>query len=167
MAIPTKDFLVKPYDDDILKYNYTKRLYVMTLGKSFELSGINLDEIWKGAENAQFYLGLISDIVYTSILSKKDERFAEKMLYYLSHSKKARQTIINLIVDTIHYNHAGGGFMVAYQTGINLHEMKEIRMKPEFFMSPVAQEIIKNAGFANRYFKYDFDVVESEPGKEW
>ena len=167
MAIPTKDYLDRPLEDEEIKYDFTKHQYYMTVDASFKHSGIDLDKLWKGADNAQFYLELISDIIYTSILRYKDERYYEKMLYFLSHSKKAREAIISLIIDTVHYNHTGGGFMIAYQTGINLHEMKEIRMKPEFFLSPIAQEIIKNKGLGQRNFRLAFDVVESESGSEW
>ena len=88
------------------------------------------------------------------------------MTYYLSHSKKARKALIALIIDTVHYNHSGGGFMTAYQTGINLHEMKVLRIEPEF-LSPIANEIMKNNGLQTRYFKYNFDVVASVSGSEW
>lgn len=167
MAIPATDFISKPYQDDVLSYNYDNHNYYMNLDASLDLTGINLIELWRGNENAQFYLELISNVVYTSILMQKDEKYREKMLYLLSHSKKARQGIIALITDTIHYNHSGGGFMTAYQTGINLHEMKTLRLEPEQFLSPIAKEIMKNYGFATRYFRHDFNVVPSSNGLEW
>jgi hypothetical protein len=167
MAIPEKIFLSNPFEDDVLKYDFDTHQYYMTLNASQQLSGINLIELWRGEENAQFYLKLISDVVYTSILKHKDSKYATKMLYFLSHSRYAREAIIALIKDTIHYNHSGGGFMTAYQTGLNLHEMKILRLDVEQFMSPVATEIIKRYGLAQRYFEYDFDVVESTLGSEW
>ena len=167
MAIPTSDFLSAPYEDEILAYDYEARQYYMKLGSSLNLTGIDLVELWQTPENAEFYLKLISNVIYTRIYSFKDERFKERMTYYLSHSKKARKALIALIIDTVHYNHSGGGFMTAYQTGINLHEMKVLRIEPEQFLSPIANEIMKNNGLQTRYFKYNFDVVASVSGSEW
>lgn len=167
MAIPTTDFLTKPYEDDILEYDFDTHQYFMKLDASMGLTGVNLTELWDGEENAQFYLKLISDVVYTRILAHKDEKYREKVLYYLSHSKKAREAIIALIKDTVHYNHSGGGFMTAYQTGINLHEMKTLRLEPEQFLSPVANEIMRNYGLHTRYFRHEFPVVASTVGSEW
>lgn len=167
MAIPTSDFLSKPYDDDILAYDYETRQYYMKLDASLGLTGIDLIELWQNEENAQFYLKLISNVIYTRIYSFKDERYRERLAYYLSHSQKVRKALISLITDTVHYNHSGGGFMTAYQTGINLHEMKTLRIEPEQFISPIANEIMKNTGLQTRYFKYDFDVVASVAGSEW
>lgn len=167
MSIPTSDFLSKPYEDDVLAYDYDTHQYYMKLDASQNLTGINLTELWRGDENAQFYLQLIGNVVYTSILRFKDEKYRDRMMYYLSHSKKARNALIALFKDTVHYNHSGGGFMTAYQTGINLHEMKTMRLEPEQFTSPIALEIIKNNGLGTRYFKHDFTVVASTSGLEW
>lgn len=167
MAIPTNDFLAKPYDDDILLYDYQSNQYYMKIDASLGLTGIDLLELWGNEENAQFYLQLISNVIYTRIYSFKDEKYRNKMSYYLSHSIKARKAIIALIIDTVHYNHSGGGFMTAYQTGINLHEMKTLRIEAEQFLSPIANEIMKNNGLQTRYFRYDFDVVASMAGSEW
>jgi hypothetical protein len=167
MAIPTTDFLSAPYDDEVLAYDYETRQYYMKLDASLGLTGIDLIELWQTPENAEFYLKLISNVIYTRIYSFKDEKYRERMAYYLSHSAKARKALKSLIMDTVHYNHSGGGFMTAYQTGINLHEMKTLRIEPEQFLSPIANEIMKNNGLQTRYFKYDFDVVASTAGSEW
>jgi len=167
MAILASDFLTRPYNDETLEYDYDTHQYYMTLDASFNNTGIDLVELWQGEENAQFYLKLISNVLYTVILRFKDEKYREKTLYYLSHSKKARKALIKLIVDTVHYNHSGGGFMTAYQTGINLHEMKSLRIEPEQFVSPIANEIMKNNGLETRYFRQDFIVEYDTMGVEW
>ena len=78
MAIPTSDFLSAPYEDEILAYDYEARQYYMKLGSSFNLTGIDLVELWQTPENAEFYLKLISNVIYTRIYSVQRRTFQGK-----------------------------------------------------------------------------------------
>ena len=167
MSIATYDRLLAPFDDDKMNYLTEYHRYELLPEMADFQTGLNLSELWQGNDNVLWYLSAISEVTYTILERLKDAKYRERFQYYLSHSNKNREAIFKIMVDTIQYNFEDGGFLIAYQTGINLHEMKEIRMKPEFFLSPIAQEIIKNTGLGQRNFRIAFDVVESETGSEW
>jgi len=147
------DFLIKPYSSDDMVYKKTIHQYVGVLEKISFLTGLSLSTIWDGNDNALWYLEQVSQVIYTLILKQKDSKYFYKLQYYLAHSKKARKAILDSIVDVVQYNHEDGGFLIAYQTGINLHEMKEIRMKIESAISVIGDQIIDNFGFKERYFR--------------
>lgn len=167
MAIPTSDFITKPYDDSLMKYRYDLSRYELKLDHAMARTGINLSILWRSDDNAELYLEMISDVVDTYISKFKDPRYYKKMKYYLSHSKQMREAVYELMIDAIRYNQRNGGFMIAYETGINLNEMKELRMQLENAMSVIGDQIANKYELKNRYFKWDFDVVPSVAGSEW
>ncbi len=167
MAIPSNDFLTKPYEDDSMYYDYKKRRYVLKLSETMKETGIMLDVLWQNSDNAEGYLRMVSDVCDTYVSQFKDSRYYEKLRYYLSHSKKMREAIYELMIDTVRYNFRNGGFMIAYETGINLNEMKELRMKIADALSVIGDEIANKNDLKNRFFRYNFDVVPSSPGNEW
>ena len=139
-----------PYDDDKLKYIYTNHRYVLELDNQASATGIDLVTLWQGNDNALMYLEMVSDVCYTYILRFKDSKYFLRMLYYLSHSEEMRRALYEMMIDTVRYNHEDGGFMIAYQTGINLHEMKELRLKIENAVSVIGDQIIRNYGLQQR-----------------
>ena len=167
MAIPTHDFLSKPYDDEKMKYNYDSHRYELLLSNAYKVTGINLSMLWQGDDNAQGYLNMIADVADTFVSKFKDSKYYNKMRYYISHSRQMREAMYELMIDTIRYNFRNGGFMVAYETGINLNEMKELRLKIENAMSVIGDQVAMKHDLKNRYFKWEFDVVPSTTGSEW
>ena len=93
MAIPTHDKLSKPYTTEEMIYDYNEQRYIPTTEGIAQHAYINLIVDWKTAENAQSYLDLLSRVIYETILSMKDSKYRTSMLYYLAHSKKARNEL--------------------------------------------------------------------------
>lgn len=132
-------------------YNSVDRRWVLTLDEANYHSGLRLEVLWESNENAEWYLDAISRVVETSILRFKDSRYTnDEFLYELTHSKTMREAIIKVMIDAVQYNEAGGGFLIAYETGINLQEMKELRLQIENTMSVIAEQIIKNTRLGER-----------------
>ena len=78
-----------------------------------------------------------------------------------------RKAVEEIMIDTIIYNFEDGGFLVAYQTGVNLKEMKELPMKIEMAVSVVGENIVRKHGLQDRNFRIAFDVEHETYGTEW
>jgi len=155
MAILTMDKITKPYDDDFLNWDIDKQRYILVPEKADFETALVLSELWEGNDNVLWYLDAVSRVCYTSIFKFKDPKYRKRLEYYLSHSKEMRKAIFELMVDTIQYNFEDGGFLIAYQTGINLHEMKEIRMKIANVMSVVGDQIMENHEMKERIIRWN------------
>lgn len=154
------DFLTVPYDDADMHYIKKKHQYVLELDKATYETAINLSLIWGGNDNAIWYLQKVSDVLYTYVLRYKDSRYLTRMLYYMSHSKEMRRALFEIMIDVIEYNFEDGGFMIAYQTGVNLHEMKDIDIKIEMAVSRVADEMIKKFGLQQRFMNMSLNQFQ-------
>ena len=157
MSIATYDRLLAPFDDDKMNYLTEYHRYELLPNVADNQTGLNLSELWQGNDNVLWYLSAISEVTYTILERLKDAKYLERFQYYLSHSNKNREAIFKIMVDTIQYNFEDGGFLIAYQTGINLHEMKEIRMKIENAVSVIADGIIEKYGLKERFIKWNFN----------
>ena len=157
MSIATYDRLLAPFDDDKMNYLTEYHRYELLPEMADFQTGLNLSELWEGNDNVLWYLSAISEVTYTILERLKDAKYRERFQYYLSHSNKNREAIFKIMVDTIQYNFEDGGFLIAYQTGINLHEMKEIRMKIENAVSVIADGIIEKYGLKERFIKWNFN----------
>ena len=150
----------KPFDDNLAQYIFKTHRYILEMNEQQHKTGINLSVIWRGIDNALLYLELISDVCYTYVAKFKDSKYFHRLLYYLSHSKEMRRAMIEFMLDTVRYNHEDGGFMIAYQTGINLHEMKELRLKIENAVSVVGDKIVRNFGLQQRLNNFNINKME-------
>lgn len=166
MAIPTNDLLEKPYSDTHMDYDLKLHRYKLTVDRANWLTGLDLIELWDGQENLDWYLEYVSRVAYTYIYGLKNAKYKLKMEYYLSHSKYMREAIEEFLVDMITYNYEDGGFLIAYQTGINLKEMKELPMKMETALSVIGEQMSKNYTFNYLDVPYIFDI-DNQRGVEW
>ena len=168
MAIPT--FVTKPYEDDKMIYDVNLHQYILTYDYASEASGWGSDMIndLDGEENVEWYLKQVSNVVYNYIRSMKDSKFQNRLEYYLSHSERVRNDLMRLMVDIVIYNMQEGGMFMAYVTGVNLQEAQNItNIDIKTAVGILGDQLIRNHGFAEREFRYDFDVVESSEGLEW
>lgn len=160
MAIPTHDKLSKPYTTEEMIYDYNEQRYIPTTEGIAQHAYINLIVDWKTAENAQSYLDLLSRVIYETILSMKDSKYRTSMLYYLAHSKKARNELFKIMQDGAWYNRRDGGFMMAYNSGANLNQGKLIEFGLDKALSPIAKQIVMNSYLGSRFLPYDINDKE-------
>lgn len=157
MSIPSYDFLEKPYDDDILTYDYDENRYIPLVKGIKANAYVSLEREWGNENNAQCYLDLVGRVVYEVILSRKDQKYRNKTLYYLSHSKEAREILIKIFTDSVWYNRRDGGFMMAYNSGANLNQGKLIEFGIDKACSSIAKQLIKNTILGTRIFSIDIN----------
>jgi hypothetical protein len=166
MAI--KDFVIKPYNDRVLEYDYDLHQYIPT--EDFIINdcawGTFLEAIG-GSENGLWYRKLLSTNAYQYIKSFKDAKFRKRLEYYLSHSKSARQDLIELMKNLVTYNLQEGGMMMAYVTGINLQEAQNITtIHYKTLVGLVGHQFVVNHGLAEKEFRYEFNL-DGNYGTEW
>lgn len=147
------DYVEKPYNDDKLVYNYDENRYVLTVQGANE-SKLDMVKVFKNEDNLSEYLELMSRTLYAVFMVNKDSKYYEKMLWILSHSKHFRESIFKIYMDTIWYNFGSGGFMLAYQTGINLNEMKELKLGIENALSVIGNKMADIFGLNERIPRY-------------
>ena len=157
MAIPTYDILTVPLVDTFMVYDFNEHRYVAKVDGVLKDAYVNLVTDWGTKENAQSYLDLVSRVIYETILSFKDEKYKNTMLYYMAHSKKMRQEIQKIFYDTVWYNRRDGGFMMAYNSGANLNQGKMIEFGIDKAISPIARQIVKNSPLGTRYMTVDIN----------
>ena len=157
MAIPTIDFLERPLKDAFMTYDNNEHRYVALVDGILKDAYVNLITDWGTKENAQSYLDLLSRVIYETILSFKDEKYKNTMLYYMAHSKKMRREIQKIFNDTIWYNRRDGGFMMAYNSGANLNQGKLIEFGIDKAISSIARQIVKNSPLGTRYMTVDIN----------
>lgn len=170
MAIPTNDFLVKPYDDEKMIYNYDLRQYVLQRDWAIHRTGLGdlINDLGGNVDNVDWFLEWVSITVYNYIRSFKDSKFQKRLTYYLSHSREMRDALERLMVDSVFYSEQEGGLFTAYITGVNLQEAKNItNLSLKTAVGIIGDQIVANLGLKEREFRYDFDVVESTLGLEW
>ncbi len=147
MRFYDNDFLVKPFNDDKMSYDIEKHQYILDLDYSLQETGVSLVELWGNNDNANGILMIISNVSYTILSKYKDNtKYYDRTLYWLSHSKKGRDFIKNLMLDMVRYNHEDGGMFIAYQTGINLQEMKDVQVQLHHAYSAIAEQIMEKYG---------------------
>ena len=161
MAIPTYDKLERPLVDDFMTYDSNEHRYIALVDGILKDAYINLITDWGSKENAQSYLDLVSRVIYETILSFKDEKYKNTMLYYMSHSKKMRIEIYKIFCDTIWYNRRDGGFMMAYNSGANLNQGKMIEFGIKQALSSIAFQIIKNSPLGTRFMTVDVNEKQT------
>ena len=157
MAIPTIDFLERPSLDKFMTYDNNEHRYVALVDGILKDAYVNLIIDWGTKENAQSYLDLVSRVIYEVILSFKDEKYKNTMLYYMAHSKKMRREIQKIFYDAIWYNRRDGGFMMAYNSGANLNQGKMIEFGIDKAISSIAHQIIRNSPLGTRYMTVDIN----------
>lgn len=169
MAIPTTDFLAQPYNDEKMKYNYDLHAYMLDIDYAMTMTGLgDLINDMDGRENAEWLMEWISRVSYEYIRSFKDAKFYNRLTYYLSHSKRARDILERFMLDILFYIEQEGGLFMAYVTGINLQEAKNItNISLKTAVGVIGDQIIRNSELAMKEFLYDFDVVASTTGLEW
>ena len=145
MANLLEDRLEKPYSDELLTYNYKENRYVLTVDAS-KHSGLDLELLWQGRANAEKYLDLVSRALYTYIFHNKDSKYHDKFKWIFSHSKKFREEIYQAFQDIIWYNHRDGGFLVAYNTGVNLSQMAKLDIEIDMAVSVIGKSHLLNSG---------------------
>ena len=157
MAIPTYDILERPLVDDFMVYDFNEHRYVALVDGILKDAYVSLIVDWGTKDNAQSYLDLVSRVIYETILSFKDEKYKNTMLYYMAHSKKMRREIQKIFYDTIWYNRRDGGFMMAYNSGANLNQGKMIEFGIDKAISSIARQIVKNSPLGTRYMTVDIN----------
>lgn len=159
MAIPTKDYLEAPYTDDNMIYDKVESRYIATHDMVVKNGYINLLRALKTPEGVQSYLDLVSTAVYTYILSHYDNKYRYAVLWYMAHSKQIRNALMQIYISSVWYNHRDGGFLVVYQSGINLDQMKDIKMDITKAFSPIERQIIDNSFLGTRILETNFNVI--------
>lgn len=158
MAIPSYDFISKPYKDDLMDYDYKEHRYIPTIEGVKRQGYVDLTVVWRTPENAQSYLDLLSSVVYDVLLSKVDgSKNRDKLLYYMAHSKQVRVFLMDLFKDSVWYNQRDGGFMMAYNSGANLNQGKLIEFGIDKALSNIAHQKLKNSDLGNRALKYNLN----------
>ena len=157
MAIPSRDFLSEPLVDSDMEYDFQENSYVPLVDGVQKNAYVDLVKDWGSKNNAQSYLDLVRRVVTEVILSQKDQRFREQMLYYMSHSRSARIELLKIYHDTVWYNRRDGGFMMAYNSGANLNQGKLIEFGIDKAISSIAKQIIKNSPLGSRYLPVDIN----------
>jgi len=157
MAIPTYDILTAPLVDKFMIYDFNEHRYIALVDGILKDAYVNLTVDWGTKENAQSYLDLVSRVIYETILSFKDWKYKNTMLYYMAHSKKMRREIQKIFYDTIWYNRRDGGFMMAYNSGANLNQGKMIEFGIDKAISSIARQIVKNSPLGTRYMTVDIN----------
>lgn len=158
MSIPTYDFVSRPFNDDFLSWNYDENRYVPLVDGILKDCYVNLVIDWGTKENAQSYLDLLSRVVMETALSSKDQKYRMKMLYYMAHSKQVRQILLKIYSDSVWYNRRDGGFMMAYNSGVNLNQGKMIEFGIDKTLSPIAKQLIKNTVLGTRILPIEIDT---------
>lgn len=168
MAIPTNDFVTKPYKDDSMFYDVKLHQYVLDLDYAMFETGLgDLTIDLGGIDNAKWLLEWVSRTAYTYIRQFKDSKFERRLSYYLSHSKQAREAIKRLMIDILFYTEQEGGLFMAYITGINLQEAKNMTtLSLKTAVGTIGDQIARNYGLAEREFRYDFDL-DDKYGIDW
>ena len=161
MAIPTYDKLTAPLVDKFMAYDFNEHRYIALVDGILKDAYVNLIIDWGTKENAQSYLDLVSRVIYEVILSYKDEKYKNTMLYYMAHSKKMRREIQKIFNDSIWYNRRDGGFMMAYNTGANLNQGKLIEFGIDKAISSIAHQIIRNSPLGTRYMTVDINEKQT------
>lgn len=157
MAIPSYDLLSAPMIDTYMTYDFNENRYVPLVDGILKDAYVNLIVDWGTKENAQSYLDLVSRVIYETILATKDQRYRIKMKYYMAHSKKARQVIQSIFLDTVWYNRRDGGFLLAYNSGANLNQGKLIEFGIDKALSPIAKQIVANTYLGTRFLPVDIN----------
>lgn len=143
------DFLLKPYNDEFMTYNYDENRYVLTVDGA-NASNIDLLYVMRSRENVNQYLDLLSRALYSVFLKNTDSKLYDKKLWLLSHSKHFRETIKKIFMDVVWFNYRSGGFMTLYQTGVNMNEMKVIELTIENAMSVISNNMAQVGGIDER-----------------
>lgn len=169
MPIPTNDFILKPFDDDQMYYNLESHQYVLNLDYAMYASGIgDLIIDMGGTDNAKWLLEFVSNAAYTYIRQFKDSKFERRLTYLLSHSKQAREALTRFMVDIVFYIDQEGGLFMAYITGINLQEVKNMTtLTIKTAVGLMGDQIAANYGLKEREFRYDFTVENDTYGLYW
>jgi hypothetical protein len=168
MAIPTNDFVTKPYNDNEMYYDVKLHQYVLNLDYAMYETGLgDLTIDLGGIDNAKWLLEWVSRTAYTYIRQFKDSKFERRLTYLLSHSKQAREAIRRLMIDILFYTEQEGGLFMAYITGINLQEAKNMTtLSLKTAVGTMGDQITRNYGLAEREFRYDFDL-DDKYGIDW
>ena len=165
MAI--KDFVV-PYNDTKMRYDYDNHRYILEVDHASWAVARNLTQRFGSKENAEALLETMSRVVYEYILSFKKSEYKNKMLYLLSHSAEMRESIRQVMEDVLFYGFQEGGWAMAYVTGINLQEAKNIdNIKLKTAVGMIGDTMVGNHSFKQRAFKYVFDVVPNSTEDRW
>lgn len=161
------DFVI-PYNDTKMRYDYDNHRYILEVDyASFEVAR-DLIGRFGSKENAEALLENMARVVYEYILSFKKSEYRLKTLYYLSHSQEMRSSIRQLMIDVLFYGFQEGGWAMAYITGINLQEAKNIdNIQLKTAVGMIGDIMVQNHGLKQRYFKYTFDLVPSSTEDRW
>jgi len=159
MAI--KDYInVNTFIDDKAFFNNDINKWVLKLDYANHRSGLDLVELWRSEENAEWYLEMVATVVYATIMEYKKLEEVKNFEYLLNHSKDLRNSLTEIMIDAVVYNEAGGGFLIAYETGINLQEMKELKMDIGQAMSSIAKSMVEKSGLGIRALGVDISFVK-------
>lgn len=164
MAI--KDF-TKVFNDEQMRYDYENSRYVLTVDYASWATSRPLVQMFGSEENVEAILEKVSQITYDYLLTYKRSELHKKTLYYLSHSLDMRRAIRQIMEDVAFYGFQEGGWAMAYVSGINLQEVKNMPISTKTMVGTVGHEIARNTGLIQKYFKYHFDLVESNTEDRW
>lgn len=172
MAIPAYDFIIRPFSDEKMYYDFEEGRYVLKLDYAMDQTGQGdlVDELSSDGTdaNAQWYMKQVSRVCYEYIRSFKDAKFQDRLTYWLSHSKLMRDALRKLMLDVIFYTQQEGGLFTAYVTGINLQEAENITtITLKTAVGMVGHQMVHNYGLAEKEFRFDFDYDKLTKGVDW
>lgn len=157
----------KVFNDEYMRYDYLNHRYILEVEWASNAVARPLVQLYGSKDNASAILEKVSQIAYDYILRYKRSELYKKTLYYLSHSLEMRNAIRQIMEDVLFYGFQEGGWAMAYVSGINLQEVKNMSIDTKTMVGTVGHEIARNTGLIQRYFKYDFNVVESSVEDRW
>lgn len=159
MSIPQYDYLDRPFVDEDMLYDIVESRYIPTSDFVLKNGYINLLTVWKTPEGVQSYLDLLSRVIQTYILSHYDNKYRYVILWYMAHSKQIRNALMQIYASSVWYNHRDGGFLIAYSSGLNFDQMKEIKFDIKRVVSPVEAQIIDNSFLGTRILEINYNDI--------
>lgn len=166
MAI--RDFVL-PYNDDVMTYDYYEQRYLLTPDyvkgliseDDYEVNEFDIEE------RAKILVDQISRATYDVILRYKDSKYFKKTMYYLAHSKGARQALKEIMASVAYYSTVEGGFENSYLTGINLQDSTKLKVDLEDAVGVRGKTVIETRGLGTRILPDLFDYVEPSEEDRW
>lgn len=142
-------------------YDPSKQQFILNIDSANLYTALDLVELWETEENAEWYLETVSQVVYNAILTMfKDSKYYDEFRYELVHSKSLINKTVDILLDSVMYNEAGGGFLMAYETGINLQEMKSLKLEPKDLLSTAGLQMVQGLGLGMRVSKTNVNSFE-------
>lgn len=149
--------------DNELKFDVSKKRYILKSDSVINELGVDLTEIKRTKENVNFFLDELSNLVYAYIYKKKAAHKRKKLEYLLAFDMDYREAIYESMLDTIRYALYSGGNIVGYQPAVNFNESGKLdieEVRNERIISYVTDSALKTRHLVDRDFRDKFKIPE-------